>query len=204
VFRPPPPARPHKMMNTISTPMLIIPNLSPIPWLSEQSWKVMTEDEKMQLMAERGQGLWTHGISYSHKYEFVQPTFSEFGQSLDRVVLGHGNRRVLCIVGIHGNEPCGVQAVKLLLQKHALFTGRRGQFATTQELDSEDSWNAIVIDELMAQLTIEFLVGNPAAILEGKRFLKENLNRVLDVRLLCTGSNGECHYELQRVSGYHI
>jgi hypothetical protein len=187
VFRPPPC---HEMTHT--TPILTIPNLSPIPWL-------------VQLMAERGQGgLWTHGTSYSHTYEFVQPTFSNFGQSLDRVILGHGSRRVLCIVGVHGNEPCGVEAVKLLLQKNAMFTGRRGQFATTEELDSEDSWNTIVIDELMAHLTIEFLVGNPAAILEGKRFLKTNLNRCLDVRLLCTGNDDECHYELQRVSGCHV
>ena len=206
VFRPPPRHdHEHKMMHTSTTPMLIIPNLSPIPWLSDQSWKVMTEDEKMQLMAERGQGFWTHGISFSQKCEFVEPTFlSNFGQSLDRVVLGHGTRRVLVIVGVHGNEPCGVEAVKLLLQKHALFTGRRGHFATTEELDPEDSWNTIVMDELMAHLTIEFLVGNPAAILERKRFLKTNLNRVLDVRLLCTGNDNECHYELQRVSGYHV
>ena len=44
-------------------------------------------------------------------------------EGVDRVVLGHGPRRVLILVGIHGNEPCGVESVKMFLQRKALFAG---------------------------------------------------------------------------------
>jgi succinylglutamate desuccinylase len=68
-----------------------------------------------------------------------------------------------------------------------------------------DSWNTIVINKLMAHLSIEFLVGNPAATLQGKRFLKTSINRALDVRLSCTGNDNQRQkYELKRASGYHV
>lgn len=121
-----------------------------------------------------------------------------FGKGIDRVVLGNGQRRLLILVGIHGNEPCGVEAIKLMLQRKALFSGDADVKAI--DLDINDNWKH-PMDELFDCMTIEIMIGNPAAIEEKTRFLKKNLNRLFDIHMICDDASAEEEgytYELQR------
>jgi predicted deacylase len=121
-----------------------------------------------------------------------------FGKGIDRVVLGNGPRRVLIIVGIHGNEPCGVEAVKLMLQRKALFTGDSSVKA--KDLYENDNWK-LPIEALFSSLTIEVIIGNPKALEQNTRFLKKNLNRLFDIHMICNDAAAEDEgytYELQR------
>lgn len=105
---------------------------------------------------------------------------------------------MLVLVGIHGNESCGVEAMKLMLQRKALFTGDANVQA--QDLDINDNWKQ-PIDVLFEELTMEILIGNPKAVERNTRFLKRNLNRLFDIHDLCDDSSAEEEgytYELQR------
>ena len=86
-------------------------------------------------------------------------TFGKNG--IDRVILGHGPRRVLVLVGIHGNEPCGVEAVKMMLKRKSIFTASHSD-VTSDELHLDENWSPL--ESLFDSLTIEFMVGNPAAL----------------------------------------
>ena len=70
---------------------------------------------------------------------------------------------MLGLVGIHGNEYCGVDAVKIIMQKKALFTAGHASIITAGELLVDNNWDA-PIDSYFDDLTIEFLLGNPAAL----------------------------------------
>ena len=121
-----------------------------------------------------------------------------FGKGIDRIIIGNGPRKVLIIVGIHGNEPCGVEAVKVILQRKALFSG--GANAKALDLDLNDNW-AQPLDEILNSMTIEILIGNPKAVKRNTRFMKKNLNRLFDIHLLCNDAiaeEEEYSYELQR------
>lgn len=86
----------------------------------------------------------------------------------------------------------------MILQKHALFSGDAN--ISANDLLSEDKWSR-QLDELFDRLTIEFLVGNPAALENNTRFLKRNLNRLFDIHTLCDDERAEdegYNYELQR------
>lgn len=151
----------------------IVPNLSPVSWLSEESWNTMSPDEKLGFMEHvcigfRGEHLlpFLRTRYYPTDRAFrVRSDAMVFGSDgVDRVILGHGPRRVLVLVGVHGNEPCGVEAVKTILQRKAIFT--EGHAAVTaNELLVEESWN-FPLDDLFDSLTLEFLVGNPAALMK--------------------------------------
>mmetsp|Transcript_12883 Transcript_12883/g.20979 ORF Transcript_12883/g.20979 Transcript_12883/m.20979 type:complete len:457 (+) Transcript_12883:1-1371(+) len=186
----------------------ILPNLSPVPWLSEESWSSMSYNEKIGFMEHITNGTFhsehllpfIHGRYYPTSHPFrIQSDEMRFGkEGVDRIVLGHGPRRVLILVGIHGNEPCGVEAVKMLLQRKTLFSGHAN--VSAKELLIDENWNQ-PIDALFESLTIEFLLGNPAALEKNTRFLKKNLNRLFDTHLLCDDESAEeegYKYELQR------
>ncbi|KAL7544665.1 hypothetical protein ACHAWF_008034 [Thalassiosira exigua] len=111
----------------------ILPKLLPVPWLSEDSWNSMSYNEKVGFMAHITNGSFRaeHLLPYIHSRYF--PTaklfhihsdgmaFSGGKDGVDRVVLGHGPRRVLVLVGIHGNEPCGVNTRFLKKNLNRLF-----------------------------------------------------------------------------------
>lgn len=102
------------------------------------------------------------------------------------------------IVGIHGNEPCGVEAIKIMLQRKALFFGNANVKA--QDIDENDNWKQ-PIDELFESMTIEIMIGNPSALEKNTRFLKKNLNRLFDIHMICNDLSAEEEgytYELQR------
>ena len=130
--------------------------------------------------------------------EQLKSSIVPFGKGIDRVVLGNGPKKVLIIVGIHGNEPCGVEAVKLILQRKALFLGDANVKA--RDLDLNDNWTQ-TLDEFFSSMTIEILIGNPKAVEKNTRFMKKNLNRLFDIHLLCNdeiAEEEEYTYELQR------
>lgn len=58
-------------------------------------------------------------------------------------------KSLLIIVGVHGNESCGLKAVDFLLPTLSLESG-----------------------------SVTFVVGNPKAVLQNKRFIEANLNRL--------------------------
>lgn len=102
------------------------------------------------------------------------------------------------LVGIHGNEHCGVEAVKIMLQRKALFSGDADVKA--QDLDVNDNWKQ-PLDELFDRMTVEILLGNPQAVEMNTRFVKKNLNRLFDIHMLCNDASAEEEgymYELQR------
>lgn len=187
----------------------IIPHLCPVPWLSQAAWHGISFGEKVELMEVAILAL-SHP-SASVRYRMYPSTskysdsFAMFGRgSVDRVVLGHGPRHVLVLVGIHGNEPCGVEAARLILQRHCLLfrtvgsAGDSGLLATKAELEDDSNWN-FPLSRLFEEMTIEFIVGNPKAVAANQRFLQRNLNRLLDVHTLCDEKavkGGE--YEIQR------
>jgi hypothetical protein len=111
-----------------------------------------------------------------------------FGKGMERVVLGNGPKRVLVLVGIHGNEHCGVEAVKIMLQRKALFSGDADVKA--QDLDVNDNWKQ-PMDELFDRMTVEILLGNPQAVEMNTRFVKKNLNRLFDIHMLCNDASAE-------------
>jgi hypothetical protein len=130
-------------------------------------------------------------------------SFVMFGRGcVDRVVIGSGPQHMLILVGVHGNEPGGVQATRLILQRHHLFTRpaeSSSPLAIRQEMEDDDNWT-LPLSNLFDVMTIEFVVGNPRAIQANRRFLTRNLNRLLDVHVLCDEKaleNGD-GYEIQR------
>jgi len=84
-------------------------------------------------------------------------------------------------VSIHGNEPCGVDAVNELI---------------------EEGWfNALP----PSCVTLEILLGNPLAYSKGKRFMAKNLNRIINPACWESldsdrkeGIGRELHYEFER------
>eukprot|EP00569_Conticribra_weissflogii_P010847 CAMPEP_0171388614 /NCGR_PEP_ID=MMETSP0879-20121228/40598_1 /TAXON_ID=67004 /ORGANISM="Thalassiosira weissflogii, Strain CCMP1336" /LENGTH=541 /DNA_ID=CAMNT_0011900969 /DNA_START=136 /DNA_END=1761 /DNA_ORIENTATION=+ len=184
----------------------IMPNLSPIPWLSESSWASMSYDEKAMIMEHilygtfRSENLLrsVHDRYYPVPHLFKSRVVSFGKGGVDRVVLGNGPRKILVLGGIHGNEFCGVEAIRLILQRHSLFTGDANVCA--ENLSCDTRWDR-PIEDLFDDLTIEFLVGNPAALEKNTRFLKRNLNRLFDIHTLCDDERAEnegYRYELQR------
>ena len=150
----------------------ILPNLSPASWLSEDSWLSMSAGEKVGFMEHVTNGC----FSREHLLPFLNgryyPTANLFHlrsgaitfgtRGIDRIVLGHGPRRVLVLVGIRGNEYCGVDAAKMIMQKKALFTAGHASI-TAGELLVDNNWDAPIVS-YFDELTIEFLLGNPAAL----------------------------------------
>jgi predicted deacylase len=182
---------------------LILPNFSPVAWLQQDSWASMSRHEKESFLEHITEGRFQNDrhLSVHDRYYATPSLFSkdviEFGNGVDRVVLGHGPRRVLILTGIHGNEPCGVEAVKMILRK--LFTGSNSN-VTSEELFQDENW-AVPLETLLDSLTIEFLLGNPAALQQNRRFLIRNLNRLFDINKLCDSELADregYRYELHR------
>ena len=187
----------------------VIPALCPIPWLSQMVWDSISNEEKVELMELAILGLSHPAATARHR---IYPSTSKFSDSfvmfgrgcVDRVVIGSGPRHMLILVGVHGNEPCGVQAARLILQKHHLFRPTRpaessSPLATRQEMEDDANWT-FPLSDLFGEMTIEFIVGNPRAVQANRRFLTRNLNRLLDVHVLCDEKaveNGD-GYEIQR------
>jgi hypothetical protein len=181
----------------------LIPPLSPIPWLSQPAWEAMDLTEKVDLMEMAILGLSHPSASIRYRfYPFTsqyRDSFVMFGRGcVDRVVLGSGPRHVLVLVGIHGNEACGVEAARLMLQRHSLFIPPRRQTLATNKCLGDDSMWSFPLDTLFQEMTIEFIVGNPRAVEANKRFLERKLNRLLDVHVLCEDGIGVASYEVQR------
>lgn len=145
------------------TDINIIPNLSPVSWLSEESWLSMTSAERDGFMNHIITGGSIHGRYFPTAELFrIRSDAMTFGESgVDRVILGHGPRRVLVLAGIHGNEPCGVEALKIMLKKKSIFTASHSD-VTSAELRINKNWSPL--ESLFDSLTIEFIVGNPAAL----------------------------------------
>ena len=102
------------------------------------------------------------GYPTAHLFRIRSDAITFGTGGVDRVVLGHGPRRVLVLVGIHGNEPCGVEAVRMMLQRQAIFTGGHAS-VSAGELQIVENWSQ-PLDALFESLTIEFMLGNPAAL----------------------------------------
>jgi len=173
---------------------MIVPVLPPVSWLSDSSWSAMTREEKNEFM--QCACLNPQLPDTLPPSPFVE---SSNAQHSDRIVLGHGPRRVLILVGVHGNEPCGVLAVREILEKFRLFRGSAG--VTRADLERDECWNDLPLSYLFEHLTIEFVLGNPKAYHASKRFMKKNLNRLFDPHLLCDDGKAAhegYEYELQR------
>mmetsp|Transcript_245 Transcript_245/g.370 ORF Transcript_245/g.370 Transcript_245/m.370 type:complete len:468 (+) Transcript_245:65-1468(+) len=173
---------------------MLVPALSPVRWLSDSSWSAMTRREKSEFMQcacrqPQSSDVLTPSV-------FVEASNA---QHSDRIILGYGPRRVLIIVGVHGNEPCGVLAVRQILEKFCLFRGSAE--ATSKDFDRDECWDDSPLSHLFEHLTIEFVLGNPKAYYSSKRFMRKNLNRLLDPHLLCDEEKAVregYEYELQR------
>ena len=187
----------------------ILPALSPVPWLSNASWSAMSELEKMEFM---NCACFEAGPSGSALSTLPPPCLlgeiPDVNQVLsssttcafrDRVVLGNGPRHVLVLVGIHGNEGCGVRAVGQILSRFRLFHGSSD--ASNSDLHNDKLWDIQPLSALFDKLTMEFVLGNPQAYQKSTRFVKKNLNRLFDERLLCDDERARLEgyqYELQR------
>lgn len=93
-----------------------------------------------------------------------RPMDTELGANNDVLVFGHGPRRVLITVALHGNEPCGVDAVNQVIRLefvHELVCREFGLQPDPEYLK----------EYIFSQLTIIFLLGNPNAYLENKRYM---------------------------------
>jgi hypothetical protein len=186
---------------------LILPALSPVSWLSDISWSKMLDYERTEFMQ-------CACLNNRPSSSFlVPPPSSLVGADLggeesllsseaaslsfrDRVVLGHGPRRVLVLVGIHGNEGCGVEAVRQILRRFRLFHG-----SSAADMERDIWWDRKPLSTLFDKLTIEFVLGNPKAYQASQRFIKKNLNRLFDEHLLCDDERAQLEgyeYELQR------
>lgn len=167
-----------------------LPSFSPVPWLQQDAWVSMSRYEKESFMQHIiGGNFQSDQLKGAHKgcnANSIHFNFNDedidFGNSVDRVILGSGSRRVLVLVGIHGNEPCGVEAVKMILRKRKLFSANSAD-VTSEELLDDDNW-ATTLETLFRNLTIEFLLGSPAALRQNKRFVQRNLNRLFDLNIL--------------------
>ena len=155
--------RSYHIVEREDTDIDIIPNLSPVSWLSEESWVSMTSDERAGFMNHIITGGSIHSRYFPTAELFrIRSDAMTFGKNgVDRVILGHGNRRVLVLVGIHGNEPCGVEAVKMMLTRKSIFTASHSD-VTSDELHLDENWSPL--ESLFDSLTMEFMVGNPAAL----------------------------------------
>ena len=153
----------YHIVDREDTDINFIPNLSPVSWLSEESWLSMTSDERAGFMNHIITGSSFHGRYFPTAELFsIRSDAMTFGENgVDRLILGHGKRRVLVLVGIHGNEPCGVEALKIMLKKKSIFTASHSD-VTSDELHVNKNWSPI--EALFGSLTIEFMVGNPAAL----------------------------------------
>lgn len=86
----------------------IMPNLSPIPWLSESSWASMSYDEKAMMMEHilygtfRSENLLRslHDRYYAVPHLFKSKVVSFGKGGVDRVVLGNGPRKILVLGGM--------------------------------------------------------------------------------------------------------
>ena len=175
---------------------LQLPNFSPVSWLRQEAWASMSHYEKETFMKHCD--VHDHNRYYATPARFVHGDI-DFGNGVDRVVLGHGPRRVLVLAGIHGNEPCGVEAIKLILQKKKLFSGNNAN-VESEELLQDEKWTD-ELEMLLDSLTIEFMVGNPTALSQNRRFIKRNLNRLFDIDTLCDSELADqegYRYELHR------
>lgn len=179
-------------------------NFSPVPWLRQEAWTAMSQYEKEHFMNHCTEGNFQsdrqdeHDCYYATSARFIHSEI-DFGNGVDRVVLGHGPRRVLVLSGIHGNEPCGVEAVKMLLQKKRLFSCNNAN-VTSEELLQDENWSD-ELETLFDSLTIEFMLGNPAALSQNRRFIQRNLNRLFDIDTLCDSEQADKEgykYELHR------
>jgi len=177
---------------------LIVPHLSPVRWLSDESWVNMGEEEKLNFMTYILRDVDGHQF-FSTSKVFRKYHVVNFGpEGIDRIVLGHGPKHVLVLVGIHGNELCGVHAVQLLLQKRRLFQGNSS--VSYQQLEEESRWE-MLLENLFDQLTIEFVIGNPKACQGKTRFLCRNLNRMFKLQILVDDTQAKeegYEYELHR------
>jgi hypothetical protein len=176
------------------------PPLSPLPWLPDAAWGSITREQKTELM----QSALHHRENLS---SLLPPCFSKEDEKCnnddtpqDRIVLGHGPRRVLILVGVHGNEYCGVHAVREILGRFCLFHGMNR--ITKSDLQDDSYWDDEPLSALFDLLTIEFVVGNPQACQNSVRFLKKNLNRMFDMPILLDEDQRSIkegyEYELQR------
>ena len=171
-----------------------LPKFSPVSWLRQDAWASMSLNEKRSFLDHITKGNFQRQCSARFSKDNI-----DFGNSVDRVVIGRGPRRVLVLAGIHGNEPCGVNAVKMILQKQSLFSGNDAN-VTSEELLQDENWT-VKLDTLFDSLTIEFLVGNQAALLQNRRYIKRNLNRLFDINTLCDSELADqegYRYELHR------
>jgi hypothetical protein len=146
------------------------------------AWGSITREQKTELM----QSVLHHRENQS---SLLPPCFSkEDGKCnnddtpQDRIVLGYGPRRVLILVVVHGNEYCGVHAVREILGRFCLFHGTNR--ITKSDLQDDSYWDDEPLSALFDLLTIEFVVGNPQACQNSVRFLKKNLNRMFDKPIL--------------------
>ena len=179
-------------------------NFSPVPWLRQEAWAAMSRYEKENFMNHCTEGNFQSDRQDEHdRYYATSARFShsevDFGNGVDRVVLGHGPRRVLVLSGIHGNEPCGVKAVNMVLQKRKLFSCNNAN-VTSEELLQDENWSD-ELETLFDSLTIEFMLGNPAALSQNRRFIQRNLNRLFDIDTLCDSEQADKEgykYELHR------
>ena len=181
-----------------------LPAFSPVSWLRQEAWASMSRHEKETFLEHITSGNFQSDRQDVHERYYATPTrFSQddidFGNGIDRVVIGRGPRRVLILSGIHGNEPCGVEAVKMILQKRKLFSGNNAN-VTSEELSQEENW-IDKLEMLFDSLTIEFMLGNPAALRQNRRFIQRNLNRLFDINTLCDSDLADqegYRYELHR------
>ena len=147
--------------DTSAAKPVALPKFSPVPWLTQDSWVSMSNHEKESFLDHILEGNFpSHQqlqLTPVHdRYYATQGLFNkadiDFGNGVDRVVLGHGPRRVLILVGIHGNEPCGVLATAMILQKKQLISSNTN--ITAEDLLQDENW-ATQLKTLFDSLTIE-------------------------------------------------
>jgi len=182
--------RPNQENAELDEDIDIVPSLSPVDYLSQGAWEEMTHRDRRELMS------YMLVSQYRQQLSLFKSNILSFGDNITRLVIGHGKRRVLILVGIHGNEYCGVEAVRHILKRQALFLP--WGTAEAEALEHDSCWTTLYLQDLFKSLTMEFIVGNPEAFRQKKRFIQKNLNRLIDLHRLGEPDAEEPCYEKQR------
>lgn len=119
-------------------------------------------------------GAWTPPLSPDRpRWDFALPGCAAGGDGGG----GGGGEHLLITVCLHGNEPCGMLAANELLQE-GFFDFAAGKALAT-------AWDRLTV-----------LLGNPAGVKAGKRFVDNNLNRLFtpdEAQLAAAGGGGIEH-----------
>ncbi len=136
----------------------------------------MIEDNSLLLAEKISQQLQSTGdfLTLSCQYEYAMPSFTFNVQSKNKIEMVQTSTRVSVIdTGIIMFEPSETVADKDIILSCAIHGNETAPIEICAKLVQQ-----LILGELTVAQRVLFLFGNPPAINIGKRFVKENLNRL--------------------------